>query len=73
VEQQNVATGIISSNVNKAAEGTNIAVAALDEFAVTTAKTCSSADTVIATSEAVQDAAAELSAETNKFLGTVAA
>jgi methyl-accepting chemotaxis protein len=73
VEQQNMATGIISSNVNRAAEGTNIAVAALDEFAVTTAKACSSADTVIATSEAVQDAAAELRAETNKFLGTVAA
>jgi methyl-accepting chemotaxis protein len=73
VEQQNMATGIISSNVNRAAEGTNIAVAALDEFAVTTAKACRSADTVIATAEAVQDAAAELRAETNKFLGTVAA
>ncbi len=72
VGQQNMATGIISSNVNKAAEGTKIAVAALDEFAITTAKACSSADTVIATSGAVQDAAAELRAETNKFLATVA-
>jgi methyl-accepting chemotaxis protein len=72
VGQQNIATGIISSNVNRAAEGTRVAVAALDEFAVTTAKTCSSADTVIATSGAVQDAAAELRAETDKFLGTVA-
>ena len=73
VRQQNMAAEIISRNVNMAAEGTNIAVAVLDEFAVTTANACSSADTVIATSGAVQDAAAELRAETNKFLGTVAA
>ena len=73
VKEQNTATEIISQNVSTAAEGTKIAVAVLDEFAVTTAKTCNSADTVIATSGAVQDAAAELRAETNKFLGTVAA
>jgi methyl-accepting chemotaxis protein len=73
VKEQNIATEIISRNVGTAAEGTKIAVAVLDEFAVTTANTCSSADTVIATSGAVQDAAAELRAETNKFLGTVAA
>jgi methyl-accepting chemotaxis protein len=73
VRQQNMAAEIISRNVKMAAEGTNIAVAVLDEFAATTANACSSADTVIATSGAVQDAAAELRAETNKFLGTVAA
>ncbi len=73
VEQQTVAADIISENVKKAAEGTKIVVAALDEFSVTTARACSSAETVIATSGAVQAAAAELRAETKKFLGTVAA
>jgi methyl-accepting chemotaxis protein len=73
VEQQNMATGIITNSVNSAAEGTMIVVATLDDFVVTTAKACNSADTVIATSGAVQVATAELRAETNKFLGTVAA
>ena len=57
----------------KAAEGTRIAVEALTEFAITTANACGAADTVLTTSSAVQDAAAELRAETNKFLDTVAA
>lgn len=73
VRQQNIAADIIAENVNKAAEGTKIVVAALDEFSATTAKACSSADTVIATSGTVQAAAAELQAETNRFLEAAAA
>jgi methyl-accepting chemotaxis protein len=70
--QQNAATGEISHNVQGAAEGTKAVVAVLEQVAGAVGKTLSSADTMLASSQAVEAAAGSLRAEVEGFLRKVA-
>jgi methyl-accepting chemotaxis protein len=72
VEQQNAATGEISQNVAGAAKGTGMVVSVLGEVAGAATATRSSAETVLAASQSVEDAAAKLRSEVAAFLGKVA-
>jgi methyl-accepting chemotaxis protein len=72
VEQQNAATGAISSNVAAAAAGTKSAVTALQRVAGAIADMHSAADTVLATSRTVEEAAASLRNSVDGFLRKVA-
>jgi len=72
VEQQNAATGEISQNVTSAADGAKLIVAVLSEVAGATTESQQSAETVLAASEMVEDAAAKLRNEVEGFLTKVA-
>ncbi len=73
VREQNIATSEISRNVASAADGTKLVVSVLDEVAGATSKTQQSAQTVLAASELVEQAAADLRNEVESFLSEVAA
>jgi NO-binding membrane sensor protein with MHYT domain/methyl-accepting chemotaxis protein len=70
--QQNAATGEISHNVQGAAEGTKAVVAVLEQVAGAVGKTLSSADTLLASSQAVEAAAGSLREKVEGFLHKVA-
>jgi len=72
VQQQNAATGEISQNVASAAQGTKEIVAVLGEVAGAATETRGSAETVLAASEAVEQAASNLRSEVEDFLQKVA-
>jgi methyl-accepting chemotaxis protein len=70
--QQNAATGEISHNVAGAAEGTRAVVAVLEQVAGAVRSTLGSADTLLASSEAVETAAGSLREKVEGFLREVA-
>jgi len=72
VEQQNAATGEISQNVTSAADGAKLIVTVLGEVAGATTESQQSAQTVLAASEMVEEAAAKLRSEVEGFLTKVA-
>jgi NO-binding membrane sensor protein with MHYT domain len=72
VQQQDAATGEISQNVASAAQGTKEIVEVLSHVAGAATETRSSAETVLAASEAVETAAADLRKEVEGFLQKVA-
>jgi len=72
VEQQNAVTGEISHNVSSAASGTNDIVAVLDQVARAATDTRSTAETVLSSSEAVEQAVANMRGEVESFLKKVA-
>jgi NO-binding membrane sensor protein with MHYT domain/methyl-accepting chemotaxis protein len=72
VQQQNAATGEISQNVASAAKGTKEIVHVLDDVAGAATETHGSAETVLAASQAVESAAADLRTEVEGFLQKVA-
>jgi methyl-accepting chemotaxis protein len=71
IEQQNAATGEISNNVTAAAVGTRSVVAVLERVSGTIADMRSSADTVLAASAAVEQAAESLRGSVDGFLRKV--
>jgi PAS domain S-box-containing protein len=71
-QQQSVATGDISQNVASAADGAKLIVSVLNELAGAATKTQQSAQTVLAASESVEEAAATLRSEVEGFLTNVA-
>ncbi|MEI7805772.1 MAG: methyl-accepting chemotaxis protein [Hyphomicrobiales bacterium] len=73
MQQQNVAAGAISDNVANAAAGSKAVVSVLDVVTSAVTKTRSSADTVLAASEAVETAAANLREKVESFIRRVAA
>jgi methyl-accepting chemotaxis protein len=72
VQQQSAATGEISQNVTGAADGAKLIVTVLSEVAGATTETQESAQTVLAASESVEEAAANLRSEVEGFLTKVA-
>jgi len=72
VQQQNAATGEISHNVAGAADGAKLIVTVLREVADATIESQQSARTVLAASESVENAAANLRGEVESFLTKVA-
>jgi methyl-accepting chemotaxis protein len=72
VEEQNAATEQISTNVANAAQGTGHVVSVLSEVTGAAAETSSSAHVVRETSEAVENAVANLRLEVEDFLAKVA-
>jgi methyl-accepting chemotaxis protein len=72
VQQQNAATSEISKNVTSAADGAKLIVTVLSEVAGATTETQQSAQTVLAASESVEKAAANLRSEVEGFLTKVA-
>jgi methyl-accepting chemotaxis protein len=72
VQQQNAATSEISQNVASAAQGTKEIVSVLGHVAGAATETRGSAETVLAASEAVETAAADLRKEVEGFLQKVA-
>jgi methyl-accepting chemotaxis protein len=72
VEQQDIATREISQSVAAAASGSNDVVPVLADVARNATETRSSAETVLAASQAVETAAADLRAEVEGFLQQVA-
>ena len=72
IEQQEAATGEISHNVASAAAGTKAVVAVLHEVAGGATQTRCSAETVLASSEAVEKATDNLRTEVEGFLSKVA-
>ena len=72
VEEQNAATGAISQNVASAAEGTKVIVGVLGQVAGSANGGRSSAQTMLAASEVMEDAAGKLRAEVENFLAKVA-
>jgi methyl-accepting chemotaxis protein len=72
VEQQNSATGEISENVAAAASGTQSVVAVLERVSGAITDMRSSADTVLATAAAVENAAESLRGSVDGFLRKVA-
>ena len=72
VEQQNAATAEISQNVTSAADGAKLIVTVLGEVAGATTESQQSAQTVLAASEFVEQAAANLRSEVEGFLTKVA-
>ena len=72
VQQQNAATSEISQNVTSAADGAKLIVTVLSEVAGATTETQRSARTVLAASESVEQAAANLRSEVEGFLTKVA-
>jgi PAS domain S-box-containing protein len=71
-EQQSVATKEISRNVAGAADGAKLIVSVMSELAGAATKTQQSAQTVLAASESVEEAAATLRREVEGFLTKVA-
>ena len=71
-QEQNAATGEITQNVTGAASGAKEIVTALSEVAGAATETRGSAQTVLATSEAVERAADDLRVEVEGFLEKVA-
>ncbi|HKA82126.1 MAG TPA: MHYT domain-containing protein [Xanthobacteraceae bacterium] len=72
LQQQNAATSEISHNVAGAAEGTRAVVAVLEQVAGALHSTLGSADTLLASSEAVENAAGSLREKVEGFLREVA-
>ena len=72
VQQQNAATAEISQNVASAADGAKLIVSVLNEVAGATTETRQSAQRVLAASESVEEAAAEMRGEVESFLVKVA-
>ncbi len=72
VEQQNAATSEILNNVTEAASGTRSVVSVLQGVADAMAEMHSSADTVLAASQAVEQAADSLRGSVDGFLRKVA-
>lgn len=72
VEQQNAVTGEISQNVSSAANGTHDIVSVLDQVARAATDTRSTAETVLRSSDAVEQAVAHLRGEVESFLTKVA-
>ena len=72
VQQQSAATSEISQNVTSAADGAKLIVTVLSEVAGATTETQESAQTVLAASESVAKAAANLRSEVEGFLTKVA-
>jgi len=72
VQQQNAATGEITQNVASAARGTKEIVSVLGDVAGAATETRGSAETVLAASQAVETAAADLRSEVEGFLLKVA-
>jgi methyl-accepting chemotaxis protein len=72
VRQQDAATQEISQNVASAADGAKMIVTVLSEVAGATTETQKSAQTVLAASESVEEAAANLRSEVENFLTKVA-
>ena len=70
--QQNAATSEITHNVAGAAEGTKAVVAVLEQVAGAVSRTLGSADTMLASSEAVEVAAGSLREKVEGFLRKVA-
>jgi methyl-accepting chemotaxis protein len=70
--QQNAATSEITHNVAGAAEGTKAVVAVLEQVAGAVSRTLGSADTMLASSEAVEVAAGSLRERVEAFLRKVA-
>jgi methyl-accepting chemotaxis protein len=73
VDQQEAATSEISQNVASAALGAKAITTTLGEVAGTVTQTRSSAETMLAATEKVEEATAKLRREVEEFLGTVAA
>jgi methyl-accepting chemotaxis protein/PAS domain-containing protein len=73
VEQQSAATDEISNNVANAAEGAKLVANVLNEVAGAATETRVSAEEVLAASQVVEGAAAELRREVESFLARVAA
>src|SRR5262249_22642412 len=71
-EQQNAATAQITQNVAGAAKETKQVAADLGDVARAGAGSSKSADTALATTEAVSKAAVNLRTEVERFLGQVA-
>lgn len=72
LEEQSTATGEISRNVSGAADGTKVVVGVLDEVTNAVNETRNAAGTVLAASEAVEDAAVKLQQRVESFLQSVA-
>jgi methyl-accepting chemotaxis protein len=72
VQEQSIATGEISLNVTSAADGAKLVVTVLSEVTGAAAKTQESAQKVLAASESVEKAAAEMRGEVESFLTKVA-
>ncbi|MGH8518913.1 MAG: methyl-accepting chemotaxis protein, partial [Panacagrimonas sp.] len=72
VEEQSSATGAISLNVASAADGTKVIVSVLGQVAGAANAGRSSAQTMLAASESVEDAAGKLRSEVESFLAKVA-
>ena len=72
VEEQNAATGAISQNVASAAEGAKVIVGVLGQVAGSAHGGRSSAQTMLAASAAMEDAAGKLRSEVESFLAKVA-
>jgi methyl-accepting chemotaxis protein len=72
MQQQSAATSEISQNVTSAAGGAKLIVTILSEVAGATTETQESAQTVLAASESVEKAAANLRSEVEGFLTKVA-
>ena len=72
VEEQSAATGEILQNVSRAADGATLIVGVLTDVAGATTQTQASAQTVLTASELVQQAAANLHGEVERFLSKVA-
>jgi methyl-accepting chemotaxis protein len=72
VEEQSAATGAISQNVASAAEGTKVVVGVLGQVAGSANGGRSSAQTMLAASEVMEDAAGKLRSEVENFLAKVA-
>jgi methyl-accepting chemotaxis protein len=72
VEEQSAATGAISQNVASAAEGAKVIVGVLGQVAGSANGGRSSAQTMLAASEVMEDAAGKLRSEVESFLAKVA-
>jgi PAS domain S-box-containing protein len=73
IEQQSAATGQISRNVSDAAQGTKVAVSVLGKVTDAATHTSASASTMLAGSQAVEEAVSELRSEVETFLAKVVA
>jgi methyl-accepting chemotaxis protein len=73
IEQQSAATGQITANVTKAAQGTNVVASVLGRVSDAATHTSDSARTMLDGSQAVEAAVAELRTEVERFLGKVVA
>jgi methyl-accepting chemotaxis protein len=72
VEQQNAATGEISQNVSSAVDGTRVIVSVLGKLATVATSARASAETMLSTSEVMENTAGKLRTEVERFLGKVA-
>ena len=72
MEEQNAATGAISQNVASAAEGAKVIVGVLGQVAGSANGGRSSAQTMLAASAVMEDAAGKLRSEVESFLAKVA-